>query len=78
MKGKEIVSEVMTFRGMSNNVLAEKLGYSFASGVSERLRGKQDMRADVLAKFLEQLDCELVVRSKLKDKKEWVITASEE
>ena len=73
MTGKEILVELMETRGMSQTALAAKLGYSNQSGVSERLRGKQDMRADTLAKFLSALDCKLIVRSTLNDKKEWII-----
>lgn len=73
MNGKQIVSEIMKKRGFTNAALAEKLKYPTASGVSERLRGKQDMRVDTLAKFLEAMDCEVIVRSKLSDKSEWKI-----
>ncbi len=73
MNGKSVVSAVMDARGMTRTELAERLGYTHPSGVTERLRGVQDMRADTLAKFLEAMDCELVARSKLNDGREWVI-----
>lgn len=73
MNGKEVVAQVMKLRGISGTLLAKKLGYATQSGVSERLRGTQDMRADTLAKFLNAMDCEIIVRSKLDDKKKWVI-----
>ena len=78
MNAKQIVSEVMKKRGFTNAALAEKLHYPTASGVSERLRGKQDMRADTLVKFLEAMDCEVVIRSKLSDKSEWKVELSTE
>lgn len=71
MNAKQIVSEVMKKRGFTNAALAEKLNYPTASGVSERLRGKQDMRVDTLVKFLDAMDCKVVIRSKLNDKLEW-------
>lgn len=77
MNGKDIINKVMTLRGMSQQTLSEKLGYKHQSGVSERLRNKQDLRADTLAKFLAEMDCSLVVRSNLKDKTEWVIDGRE-
>lgn len=77
MNAKEIVSEIMKKRGFTNASLAKKLNYPTASGVSERLRGKQDMRADTLVKFLEAMDCEVVIRSKLSDKMEWTIDIKE-
>lgn len=78
MNAKQIVSEIMKKRGFTNAALAEKLKYPTVSGVSERLRGKQDMRADTLVKFLEAMDCEVIIRSKLSDKMEYKIDISEE
>lgn len=78
MNGKQTVVEIMKAKGFTYNLLAKKLGYNAASGVSERLRGAQDMRVDTLVKFLEQMDCELVVRSTTKDKMEWIIGQKED
>ena len=78
MNAKQIVSEIMKKRGFTNAALAEKLNYPTASGVSERLRGKQDMRADTLVKFLEAMDCEVIIRSKLSDKMEFKVEISED
>lgn len=71
MKGAEVIKLLMKERKISNMFLAEKLGYKTASGVSERLRGAQDMRADTLATFLAALDCELVIKEKTGDKREF-------
>lgn len=80
MNGKQIVTEVMNIRGWSQKKLAEKLGYATATGVANRLNGKntKDMTVDNLVKFLSLMECEVVVRSTTKDKKEWVITLGEE
>ena len=78
MNAKQIVSEVMKKRGFTNSALAEKLNYPTPSGVSERLRGKQDMRVDTLVKFLEAMDCEVIIKSKLSDKTEWRIDITKE
>lgn len=78
MNSKEIVNEVMKMRGMSRTALANKLGYVAPSGITQRLQGKQDMRVDTLIKFLEAMDCEVVIRSKLSDKSKWTVTAEEE
>lgn len=77
MLAKDVIIERMDDRGFTNQALADKLGYAFASGVSQRLRNKSGMRVDVLVKMLEALDCELVVRSTTLPKKEWVITTEE-
>lgn len=85
MNSKETVKELMKVRGHSCATLAKKLGYinkndgkPLASGVSERLRGSQEMRVDTLIAFLNALDCELVIRSNTTDKTEWVITLDKE
>ena len=78
MLGKEVVAKVMKMRGMSGPVLAKKLNYATTSGVSERIYGKHDMRADTLAKFLEALDCELIVKSTVGKKETWVINGQPE
>ena len=78
MLGREAVEIFMKLRGMSAQVMSEKLGYSTRSGFTSRLYNKQDMRADTLSRFLEALNCELVVRSKLADKTELVINGKED
>lgn len=35
------------------------------------------MNVAVLVKFLEAMDCELVIRSTLSDKSEWVVTCDD-
>ena len=75
MNSKKIVREVMNQRGHTYESLALKLGFKKPSGVSERLRGTAEMRVDTLIKLLAEMDCELIVRSKLpKDKSEWVVS----
>ena len=78
MNSKQIVAEVMEMRGVSQKMLAEKLGYATPTGVANRLNGKstKDMNVSNLVQFLSLMDCEVVVRSRTKDKKEWVISAS--
>ena len=80
MNSKQIVAEVMNIRGWSQKKLAEKLGYATVTGVANRLNGKstKDLNVDTLVKFLSLMECEVVVRSTTKDKKEWVITIDSE
>lgn len=77
MNSKQIVAEVMDMRGWSQKMLAEKLGYATVTGVANRLNGKstKDMNVATLVQFLSLMDCEVVVRSRTKDKKEWVISS---
>ncbi len=71
MKPNEIVKAIMKQRGYSNASLAAKLGKSTASAVSNPLSRENGMRTDTLMEMLEAMDCELVIRSKLKDRTEW-------
>ena len=68
----ETVREVMKANGFTNALLAEKCGYNTPSGVSTKFERKT-MNVDTLIKFLEAMDCELVIRSKTTDKSEWVL-----
>lgn len=83
MNSKDTVKEIMKLRGHNLRTLAKKLGYVtqngdvLPTGVSNRLSGAQEMRVDTLVKFLESLDCELVIKSKTADKQEWRITLEE-
>ena len=80
MNSKQIVAEVMDMRGVSQKMLAEKLGYATVTGVANRLNGKstKDMNVNTLVQFLALMDCEVVVRSRTKDKKEWIISSSDD
>lgn len=77
MNSKQIVGEIMKSKGFTAQALATKLGYKTASGLTERVRGKHEMRVDTLIAILEAMDCELVIRSKLRDKTEFVVTRVE-
>lgn len=79
MNAKQIVAEVMNIRGWSQKKLADKLGYATVTGVANRLNGKntKDMNVETLVKFLSLMECEVVVRSTTKDKKEWVVSLDE-
>ena len=80
MNSKDTVKEIMKMRGHNNRTLAAKLGYVtqngdvLPTGIANRLSGAQEMRVDTLVKFLEQLDCKLIIRSNTTDKQEWEIT----
>lgn len=74
MNSKKIVREIMKLRGHTYESLAIKLGFAKPNGVSERLRGATEMRVDTLVKLIREMDCELIIRSKLQDKSEWVVS----
>ena len=70
---KKIIRTIMLLRGFTNATLAEKLGYTTASGVSNVICREGGMSIDKLVTFMDAMDCEVVIRSKLADKNEWVI-----
>ena len=74
MNSKQIVREIMKMRGHTYESLSKKLGYEKPNRVSERLRNDGEMRVDTLVKFLSQMDCELIIKSKLQDKEEWKVS----
>ncbi len=78
MNSKKIVRDIMKQRGHTYETLAKKVGFSKPSGVSERLRGATEMRVDTLVKLLTAMDCELIIRSKLADKGDWVVSLEED
>ena len=75
MKASEIVKEIMKMRGFSNQSLASKLGKSTASAISNPLSREKGMRVDTLLEMVSAMDCEIVIRSLLKDKTEWVVSS---
>ena len=77
MKARLIIKELMKKRGHTYQSLAEKLGYKAASGVSERLRRNGDMSVTVLIQYLEAMDCQLVIESKIGEKTKWIVDDKE-
>lgn len=87
MKSSDIVKEIMKQRGHTFESLASAIGYvtevngkkkGRANMVSERLRGKQEMRVDTLIKMLDAMDCNLIIQSRLTDKTKWEVTLDPE
>ena len=74
MKVGAIVREIFKERNISYMAVAEKLGYKHASAVSNRLDDTRPITTDNLIKILDSLDCDLVIRSRKKDKTEWTVT----
>ncbi len=73
MEIKKIIKIIMAIRGFSLLTLAEKCGYKTASGASNIVYRGKSMKIESLVKLMEAMDCEVVIRSKLEDKNEWVI-----
>ena len=73
MKVGAIVKAIFRERNISYMTVAENLGYKHASAVSNRLDDTRPITSDILLNILEELDCELVIRSKKKDRTEWIV-----
>lgn len=74
MRVGEIVKSIFRERNTSYMSMAKKLGYKHASAVSNRLDDTRPITTDILLKILNELDCDLIIRSRTKDKTEWKIT----
>ena len=68
----EIIKDVMKEKGMSGKFLAEKMGYTTASAVTNRLQGKT-ITVEMLIKLLDALDCELVINHKAGSKQSYIV-----
>jgi len=77
MDEKTIIREIMTLKGYTQALVAEKAGLKRQSNMSEMLRSR-NLRVDNLVRLLEAMDCELVIRSKtgIGDQKhpEWTVS----
>lgn len=78
MKPNETIKEIMKFRGYSNQSLAKKLGKSTASAISNPLSRENGMRTDTFLEMVKAMDCEVIIKSTLKDKTEWKVTSDDE
>lgn len=79
MNSKTAVRAIMKDRGFTLQHLADEAGYSNRMAINQRLStGTSEMRVDSLVKMIEAMGCELVIKSKLKDRKEWRITLEDE
>lgn len=74
MNEKEIVKEVMAMRGWSQSMLAKEAGFKSQSNITGLLNNnKNGIRIDNLAKMLNAMGCEIVIRDKMGSGKEWTV-----
>lgn len=74
MNASELIKAVMSEKGYSAATLAKKLGCSTASFVSEKLRRENGMRTDWFVKMLNAMDCEIVIKDTIGEKKTWKLS----
>ena len=68
----EIVKTLMKAKGFSGAKLADKMGFSTPSAVTNRLQGKT-MTVEKLIELLAAMDCELVIKNTVGDKESFVV-----
>lgn len=62
MQSKEIIKTLMSDKKITQGEITQRLGMKSQSGVSQALN--RDMKISMLLRFLESMDCELVVKDK--------------
>lgn len=62
MQASEVIRNIMSDKKITQGEITQRLGMKSQSGVSQALN--RDMKTSMLLRFLESMDCELVVRDK--------------
>ena len=70
---QDAMKNILKFRNMSYAYTAQKMGVTLQT-VSDKLNKKSAMSVATLLRMCEAADCEVVIRSKMKDRNEWVIS----
>jgi len=78
MLSRDIIKEIISFRGMSQAKLAEAAGFKSQSNINGILNRHSSMRVETLVQLAKAMDCEVVVRDKTDPSREWIVTDGEE
>ena len=73
MNLQDALRQVLKMRGLTYQKVADKMGTRLQN-VIDKMNKRSSLTVTMLLKYCEVTDCEVIVRSKLKDKTEWVIT----
>ena len=71
MQANEVIKTLMSNKKITQGEITQRLGMKSQSGVSQAL--SRDMKTSMLLRFLESMDCELVVKDKT-TREEYAIT----
>lgn len=74
MKPNIVVKEIMKLRGHNYRTLAEALGKSTPTYISNPLTREKGMRVDTFIEMVEAMGCEVIIKSKLDDKTKWSLS----
>ena len=69
---QDVLKAILTDRNWTYKEFGKRLGLSLQA-VSDKINKRSSMSVAMLIKYCEAMDCEVVVRSKLSDRSEWVI-----
>jgi len=74
MDERKLIKYLLKEIGWPQERLAKEAGFARQSNITGMLNNnKGGMRVANLIAFAEAMDCEVVIRSKLKDREEWVV-----
>ena len=62
MQANEVIKTLMSNKKITQGEITQRLGMKSQSGVSQAF--SRDMKTSMLLRFLESMDCELVVKDK--------------
>lgn len=62
MQANEVIKTLMSNKKITQGEITQRLGMKSQSGVSQAL--SRDMKTSMLLRFLESMDCELIVKDK--------------
>ena len=75
MNLQDALRQILKMRGWTYQRAADALGTK-VQNVIDKMNKRSGMTVAMLLRYCEVTDCEVVVRSKLKDKTEWIITGA--
>lgn len=70
---KEVIRDIMKYRGHTNESLYQDMGYTTSSGISNINARDEGISVDKFIKIMRVLDCEAIIHSKFEEDKdmEW-------
>lgn len=73
---QSVLKTIISSRGLSYRKIGDMLGGITSQGVSSRLNTPHSLSVAMLLRYLDILECELIIRSKRENDDCWLITQS--
>lgn len=74
---RNVIKMIMKEQGFTYELMGQKMDGKSRQQIADRLNRPVTMNLSTLFKFLDVLDCDLVIRSRRKGHEEWVATPIE-